>query len=59
MKPHKKSDKKLTETLNRLYGHLDSKYIANEAAEVSQKPFEQSGWSPGGHTTGQDMYINW
>ena len=35
LKPHKKSQKKLTETLNQMYGHLDSKYLANEAAEVS------------------------
>lgn len=34
MKPHKKSHKKLTETLNNMYGHLDSKYLASEANEV-------------------------
>ena len=35
MKPHRRSQKKLTETLNQMYGHLDSKYIASEATDVS------------------------
>ena len=34
MKPHRKAQKKLTETLNQLYGHLDAKFIASEI-EVS------------------------
>lgn len=34
MKPHRKAQKKLTETLNHMYGHLDSKYLANEAADL-------------------------
>ncbi len=31
MKPHRKSQKKLTEILHSLYGALDSKYITSEA----------------------------
>ena len=31
MKPNKKAQKKLTETLNQLYGHLDSRFIESEA----------------------------
>ena len=31
MKPHRKAQKKLTETLNHLYGHLDVEFIASEA----------------------------
>ena len=31
MRPNKKGQKKLTETLTQLYAHLDSQYIANEA----------------------------
>ena len=34
MKPNKKAHKRLTETLNQLYGHLDSRFIESEA-EVS------------------------
>ena len=34
MKPNKKAQKRLTDTLNQLYGHLDSRYIESEA-EVS------------------------
>ena len=34
MKPHRKAQKKLTEALNQLFGHLDSKFIASEI-EVS------------------------
>ena len=37
LKPHRKSQKKLTEVLNQMYGHLDSKYLANEANEVSRE----------------------
>ena len=37
MKPHRKAQKKLTETLNQLYGHLDAKFIASEI-EVSWTP---------------------
>ena len=35
MNPHRKSQKKLKETLNQMYGHLDTKYLANEASDVS------------------------
>ena len=31
MKPNKKAQKKLTETLNQMYGHLDSRFIESEA----------------------------
>ena len=31
MKPNKKAQKRLTETLNQLYGHLDSRFIESEA----------------------------
>ena len=34
MKPHRKSQKKLTEILNMMYGHLDSKYLAAEAEVI-------------------------
>ncbi len=37
MKPHRKSQKKLTEILNGLYGHLDSNYIASEAEVLIRK----------------------
>ena len=47
MKPHRKSQKKLTETLNNMYGHLDSKYLASEAAEVSKIIFIRSEISSG------------
>ncbi|CAI8026272.1 V-type proton ATPase subunit C [Geodia barretti] len=34
MKPNKKAQKKLTETLNQLYGHLDSRFIESEAEQI-------------------------
>ena len=30
LKPHRKQQKKLAETLNQMFGHLDSKFIASE-----------------------------
>ena len=35
MKPHRRSQKKLTETFNQMYGHLDSKYIASKTTDGS------------------------
>jgi V-type H+-transporting ATPase subunit C len=34
MKPNKKAHKRLTETLNQLYGHLDSRFIESEAEQI-------------------------
>ena len=45
MKPNKKAQKRLTDTLNQLYGHLDSRYIESEA-EVSTGQGGCSLWSP-------------
>jgi V-type H+-transporting ATPase subunit C len=34
MRPNRKAQKKLTETLNQLYGHLDSRYIESEVEQI-------------------------
>ena len=49
MKPNKKAQKKLTETLNQLYGHLDSRYIESEA-EVSTSRLGKTSTQPHAHT---------
>ncbi|XP_064384156.1 V-type proton ATPase subunit C 1-A-like [Halichondria panicea] len=48
MKPHRKSQKKLTEILNGLYGHLDSNYIASEAEMLDMQglSFGQQDYHP-------------
>ena len=35
MKPHRKAQKKVTDTLTQMYTHLDSKFIASELAGAS------------------------